>query len=73
MKIINYTSEHRNDFSAKIQCEHCDHVQDLRYGYHDDNYHNRVLPAITCKACGKNRAGVAPQVANNDGTLHVSA
>lgn len=73
MKIIKYTFEMRNDFSAKVQCEHCDHVQDLKYGYHDDNYHNRVLPAITCTSCGKNRAGEVPKSKNDNGIIHVSA
>jgi len=35
MKIKNITSEHRNDFCAIMECEHCGSTQKLSSGYHD--------------------------------------
>lgn len=57
MKIKEITSEHRNDFSATMECEHCGRTQKLTTGYHDNYYHTRVIPAMNCNWCGKNRAG----------------
>lgn len=57
MKITEIMSEHGNDFSAMLECEHCSHTAKLSSGYHDNHYHTRVLPAMSCAACGKNRAG----------------
>jgi transcription elongation factor Elf1 len=73
MKIKAILSQHRNDFTATMECEHCGHTQKLNSGYHDDFYHERVIPAMTCGGCGKSRAGVAPEVANDDGSGHVAA
>lgn len=55
MKIKEITFENRNDFKAVLLCEHCEETQFLGSGYHDTYYHDQVLPAIECKACGKNR------------------
>lgn len=55
MKIIEYLSQHRNDFTATIECEHCSHTRKLITGYNDDNYHYKVMPAIKCEQCGKSR------------------
>lgn len=57
MKIKQRTWQHRNDFSALMECEHCGHVQKLTSGYDDNFYHDRVIPAMHCSGCGKNRAG----------------
>ncbi len=73
MKIKNIISRHRNDFRADMECEHCGHVQRNNNGYDDSNYHNRVIPAMTCSACGKNRSGAVPATANDNGTVHVAA
>jgi len=61
----------RNDFSAVMECEHCSATQELKTGYHDGFYHNHVIPAITCKACGKNQSGIIPAVKNDNGMGHV--
>lgn len=53
MKIKKITSQHRRDFTATLECEHCRHEQDLKGGYDDSFYHNNVIPAIECKSCGK--------------------
>ena len=52
MKIKEILSQQRRDFSATIECEHCDHTQKIR-GYDDANYDQNVIPAIKCKGCGK--------------------
>lgn len=58
MKIKEVTWQHRNDFHATLECEHCANEQELRTGYNDVYYHTKVLPSITCKSCKKNREGV---------------
>jgi Zn ribbon nucleic-acid-binding protein len=57
MKIQKFLSQHRSDFSAVMECEHCGHTDKLTTGYQDAFYHERVIPAMRCSACGKNRAG----------------
>jgi ribosomal protein S27E len=55
MFIERYTHRHRSDFYAVLKCEHCGGNQDLKSGYDDAYYHDSVLPAIKCKACGQSR------------------
>lgn len=58
MKILEILDQHRNDFRAMLECEHCKHQQKLTSGYDDAYYHNEVLPkGIFCQKCGKNRVG----------------
>jgi hypothetical protein len=57
MKIKQILSSHRNDFTALMECEHCGHTGKLGSGYNDDHYHQRVIPAMQCAECGKNRTG----------------
>lgn len=57
MKIDEIISKDRYDFSAMMECEHCGHVGKISNGYDDHFYHSRVIPAMRCKECGKNRAG----------------
>ena len=57
MKIKTILTQHRNDFTATMECEHCGHEQHLSYGYNDGYYHNSVIPGMFCKGCGKARAG----------------
>lgn len=52
MQIKTITSQYRRDFTAIMVCEHCAHEQKLMYGYDDANYHNNVIPAMKCPACG---------------------
>jgi C4-type Zn-finger protein len=58
MKTKEILSEHRNDFSATMECEHCGSTHKLTSGYHDNYYHTVVIPAMKCTSCGKNRDGV---------------
>lgn len=55
MKIKEVTSQYRYDFTAIIECEHCQHEQKLETGYDDSYYHTRVMPEMKCKNCGKSR------------------
>lgn len=57
MRIERIKSQHRNDYTADMVCEHCGHKQVDLYGYMDANYMGRVIPAMYCGGCGKNRAG----------------
>jgi DNA repair exonuclease SbcCD ATPase subunit len=59
MRIKAFLTQHRNDFTATMECEHCGHAQKLTTGYDDRNYHERVIPSMHCPSCGKNRAGEA--------------
>ena len=53
MKIKKITSQHRRDFTAILECDHCGHTQTLSGGYDDDYYHQNVIPNIKCKKCDK--------------------
>jgi hypothetical protein len=57
MRIQKAFSIRGRDFSADMVCEHCNAESKLTTGYDDGHYHNRVIPAMHCKACGLNRAG----------------
>lgn len=57
MFIKQILTQHRNDFTATLECEHCCGTQKLTTGYHDAYYHNKVIPAIACEHCGKRRNG----------------
>lgn len=57
MKIRELKSVRSRDLYGTIECEHCKHVDDLKGGYDDYHWHNLVLPAFHCVACGRNRAG----------------
>ena len=72
MKIKEITFQMRSDFAAVMECEHCSASQKLTSGYDDNFYHTQVIPAMTCKSCGKNRSGIVPETANDNGTLSVT-
>jgi transcription elongation factor Elf1 len=52
MKIKKITSQHRRDFYAIYECEHCGHEENGS-GYDDDNFHRNVIPDMACEKCGK--------------------
>ena len=52
MKIKKILSQHRRDFTAIYECEHCGHTEE-GYGYDDANFHKNVIPTFSCKKCGK--------------------
>jgi transcription elongation factor Elf1 len=57
MKIKIIVSQHRRDFTAALECEHCGATQTLSGGYDYAFYHTTVIPSINCQSCGK----VAPE------------
>jgi len=51
MRIKNIISQHRRDFTAIYECEHCT-ATEMASGYDDDNFHHNVIPRMKCKKCG---------------------
>ena len=52
MKIKRIIGQHRRDFMAIYECEHCGKME-KSYGYDDDNFHQNVIPKMECKFCQK--------------------
>lgn len=52
MKIQKITSQHRRDFRAIYECEHCNDSYESS-GYDDSNFHVNVIPAMKCEKCDK--------------------
>ena len=52
MKIKRITDQHRRDFTALYECEGCGNIS-TGSGYDDRNFHDNVIPAMKCPACGK--------------------
>jgi len=55
MKIQKIVSQHRRDFTAIYECEHCGHTQEGD-GYDDSYFHQTVIPGKVCPECGKKAA-----------------
>lgn len=51
MKIKTVTSQHRRDFEAIYECEHCNH-EVTGGGYDDEYFHSTVIPSMKCSKCG---------------------
>ena len=52
MKIKKIISQHRRDFRAIYECEHCGAERESS-GYDDANFHQNVIPTFECHKCGK--------------------
>ena len=52
MKIKEKKSQHRRDFIAIYECEHCKHEEE-GLGYDDSYFHKEVIPTMKCESCGK--------------------
>lgn len=52
MKIQKIISQHRRDFRAVYECEHCGFTYEGG-GYDDTNFHRNVVPNLCCPNCGK--------------------
>lgn len=52
MRIKEIISQHRRDFTAIYECEHCGHTV-KGGGYDDDNYHRNIIPKKRCGKCDK--------------------
>lgn len=55
MKLIKITDQIRRDFSGIFECENCGEKETKTSCYDDRNYHDNVIPKMTCKNCGKSR------------------
>lgn len=53
MKIKKILDQHRRDFRADYECEHCGHIEHNKPGYDDAYFHNTVIPDMVCPECGK--------------------
>lgn len=51
MKIQKITAQHRRDFCAIYECEHCKYEYEGK-GYDDSNFHVNVIPGMKCPKCG---------------------
>lgn len=52
MKVKKILWQHRRDFRAIYECEHCGNTEE-QAGYDDDNFHENVIPQWTCTKCGE--------------------
>ena len=52
MRIKTITSQHRRDFQAIYECEHCG-AEQKGSGYDDANFHQNVVPQMKCEQCGE--------------------
>ena len=52
MRVREIKSQHRRDFQAVYECEHCGATVES-YGYDDAYFHQNVIPAMKCASCGK--------------------
>jgi len=52
MHIKEIIRQHRRDFTAIYQCEHCGH-ETQGGGYDDARYHNQIIPKMRCSKCDK--------------------
>jgi len=52
MKIKTIKSQHRRDFTAIYECEHCGYTN-VASGYDDSYFHQHVIPQMECHKCGK--------------------
>lgn len=53
MRIIEIISQMRRDFSALFECEHCKQTETIKGCYDDSYFHQKVIPKMKCKNCGK--------------------
>lgn len=53
MRIKKIISQHRRDFYADYECEHCGYLDRNKSGYDDRNFHDNVIPKMKCPKCGK--------------------
>ena len=52
MRIKKKTYQSRRDFKAIFICPFCGYEEE-DWGYDDSYFHNKVIPEIKCKKCGK--------------------
>ena len=50
MRIKEILHQHRRDFEAIFECEHCGFTE-KKSGYDDAFFHNNVIPDMECPQC----------------------
>lgn len=69
MRIKEIISQHRRDFKAIFECEHCGYTE-TKSGYDDANYHQNVIPilkySIPKRRLRLYRSGVMPRYIDAD-------
>ena len=70
MKIKEIKSQSRRDFTAVYECEHCGATCD-GIGYDDTNFHQNVIPDMTCFKCDKKAADTYRPLATKYGANEV--
>lgn len=61
MRIKTKLNQHRRDFWAIYECEHCGHETGKQSGYDDANFHVNVIPNMKCSECGETAADGTPK------------
>ena len=56
MRLKEKLDQHRRDFRAVYECEHCGH-EEIGKGYDDANFHQNVIPSWLCPKCEKRADG----------------
>jgi len=51
MKIKEIKKQHRRDFIADFECDHCGHIVKDVQGYDDAFFHGSVVPEMRCPKC----------------------
>lgn len=62
MRIKKKLSQHRRDFTAIYECDHCG-FEKQGSGYDDTHFHQNVVPNWACPECGKKAAASTPRTA----------
>ena len=52
MRIKEITYQHRRDFQAIYECDHCGYTEEGS-GYDDKFFHANVIPNMVCSECGE--------------------
>ncbi len=52
MNIKEIIYQHRRDFTAIYECEHCGNEHEAE-GYDDKYFHENVIPKMECPECSK--------------------
>ena len=52
MRIKKILRQHRRDFTALYECEHCGALKEDS-GYDDEYFHMNIVPTMKCPECGK--------------------
>lgn len=63
MRIKTILSQHRRDFYAVYECDHCGHETGKQPGYDDANFHQNVIPSMKCPKCGQTAKASTPKTA----------